>query len=95
VVQPVIVVFGGTLVSLLVTFSLPQLAQALQSALERGIRGGTAPQDMIRAMLKVCDMVMLRTILSFDLTWIDALPASVFTVRLHQMYFFSPLCLPY
>jgi len=56
VVQPVIVVFGGTLVSLLVTFSLPQLAQALQSALERGIRGGTAPQDMIRAMLKVCDI---------------------------------------
>lgn len=56
VVQPVIVVFGGTLVSLLLTFSLPQLAQALQSALERGIRGGTAPQDMIRAMLKVCDI---------------------------------------
>lgn len=56
VVQPVIVVFGGTLVALLVTFSLAQLVQAMQIALTRGVRGGTAPGEMIRALMKICDI---------------------------------------
>ncbi|MGQ7846909.1 hypothetical protein ACUNV4_20660 [Granulosicoccus sp. 3-233] len=56
VVQPVIVVFGGALASLLLTFSPSHIAQALQLALTRGVRGGTAPEQMIRAMLKVCDV---------------------------------------
>ncbi|MEE9320887.1 MAG: hypothetical protein V3U76_10610 [Granulosicoccus sp.] len=56
VVQPVIVVFGGTLVALLLTFQTTQLAQGLQVALMRGIRGGTSPDDMIRAMMKICDV---------------------------------------
>ena len=56
VVQPIIVVFGGTLVTLLITFPLSQLVHALQLALTRGIRGGTSPDHMIRAMLKVCDV---------------------------------------
>lgn len=56
VVRPVIVVFGGALAGLLLTFSTTQIAQALQLALMRGIRGGSAPEEMIRAMLKVCDV---------------------------------------
>ncbi len=56
VVQPIIVVFGGTLVALLITFPLGQLSHALQIALSRGIRGGNAPEEMARAMLKVCDV---------------------------------------
>ncbi|MBX2880502.1 MAG: hypothetical protein KTR32_11245 [Granulosicoccus sp.] len=56
VVQPVIVVFGGTLAVLLVTFPMPQLNQALQASVTRGLRGGTAPSEMIRAMMKVCDI---------------------------------------
>ena len=56
IVQPVIVVFGGTLVALLITFPTGQLLQALQSALTRGLRGGTEPGEMVRAMLKVCDI---------------------------------------
>lgn len=56
VVRPVIVVFGGTLVALLVTFPMPQLAQALQIALARGVHGGNSPEDMIRAMMKICDI---------------------------------------
>lgn len=56
VVQPIIVVFGGTLVALLITFPLSQLSHALQIALTRGIRGGTSPSEMMRAMLKVCDV---------------------------------------
>jgi len=56
VVQPVIVVFGGALAALLLTFSTTHIGQALQLALVRGIRGGTAPQAMIRAMLKICDV---------------------------------------
>jgi len=56
VVQPIIVVFGGTLVALLITFPLSQLSHALQFALARGIRGGTSPEEMARAMLKVCDV---------------------------------------
>jgi len=55
-VQPVIVVFGGTVVALLATFPLGQLGVALQNAVNRGIRGGTAPEEMIRAMMKVCDV---------------------------------------
>jgi len=56
VVQPVIVVFGGTLAALLLTFSPSQIGQALQIALVRGVRGGTAPEEMIRAMMKICDV---------------------------------------
>lgn len=55
-IQPIIVVFGGTLVALLITFPLGQLSHALQVALTRGIRGGTSPEEMARAMLKVCDV---------------------------------------
>jgi len=56
VVQPIIVVFGGTLVALLITFPLNQLSHALQIALARGIRGGNSPDEMARAMMKVCDV---------------------------------------
>lgn len=56
VVQPIIVVFGGTLVALLITFPLNQLSHSLQFALSRGIRGGTSPEEMAKAMLKVCDV---------------------------------------
>jgi len=56
VVQPVIVVFGGTLAALLLTFSTSQIGQALQIALVRGIRGGTSPEEMVRAMMKICDV---------------------------------------
>lgn len=56
VVQPVIVVFGGALAGLLLTFSTNHLSHALQLALVRGIRGGTAPVEMIRAMMTVCDI---------------------------------------
>lgn len=56
VVQPVIVVFGGALAGLLLTFSTSHIGQALQLALVRGIRGGTAPAAMVRAMLKVCEV---------------------------------------
>lgn len=55
-VQPVIVVFGGTVVALLATFPLGQLGVALQNAVHRGIRGGTAPEEMVRALMKVCDI---------------------------------------
>ncbi|MBX2823650.1 MAG: hypothetical protein KTR33_02900 [Gammaproteobacteria bacterium] len=55
-VQPVIVVFGGTIVALLATFPIGQIAVALQNAVVRGIRGGTAPEEMVRAMMKVCDI---------------------------------------
>ena len=56
VARPVVVVFGGTLVALLVTFPTAQLAQALQTALVRGVRGGSSPLEMIRAMMKVCEI---------------------------------------
>ncbi len=56
VIQPVIVVLGGTLAAILVTFPIPQLTTALRTALTRGVRGGTKPSEMIRAMLKVCDV---------------------------------------
>ena len=55
-VQPVIVVFGGTVVALLATFPLSQLAIAGQVAINRGIRGGTLPEEMVRALMKVCDV---------------------------------------
>lgn len=56
VIQPVIVVLGGTLAAVLITFPLSQITEALRTALLRGIRGGTKPSDMIRAMSKVCDV---------------------------------------
>jgi chemotaxis protein MotA len=56
IIQPVIVVFGGTLAALLLTFPTGQLTQSLKTALARGLRGGTAPAEMIRAMMKVCDI---------------------------------------
>ncbi|WP_088916713.1 hypothetical protein [Granulosicoccus antarcticus] len=56
VVQPVIVVFGGALAGLLVTFSTNHIGQALQLALVRGVRGGTAPEQMVRALLKICEV---------------------------------------
>lgn len=56
IVPAAVVVFGGTTVSLLLTFSTSQILQSLQAALVRGIRGGTAPGEMVRALLKVCDI---------------------------------------
>lgn len=56
VVRPVIVVFGGTLAAMLITFSTAQMSQALQTALLRGLRGGAMPLQMIKAMLKVCEI---------------------------------------
>ncbi len=55
-VQPAIVVFGGTLVALLVTFPLNQIGVAMQVAVHRGIRGGSSPVETIRAMMRVCDI---------------------------------------
>ena len=55
-VQPVIVVFGGTTVAILATFSINQITLAMQLAVNRGIRGGTSPGEMIRAMMKICDV---------------------------------------
>jgi len=56
VVQPVIVVFGGALAGLLLTFSTAHIGAALQIALVRGLRGGVQPDAMIRAMMKVCEV---------------------------------------
>lgn len=56
VMRSIIVVFGGALAGLLVSFSVPQINQALQLALSRGIQGGNSPREMIRAMLKVCEV---------------------------------------
>jgi len=56
VVQSVIVVFGGAFAGLLLSFSTAQILQALQLALTRGIYGGYSPREMIRAMLKVCEL---------------------------------------
>lgn len=55
-VRPLIVVFGGTVAALLLTFPPAQLANSLQLALDRGIRGGVNPADMLGAMLKVCEV---------------------------------------
>ena len=56
VVQSVIVVFGGSLAGLLLSFSIAQIVQGLQLALQRGVYGGSAPRQMIHAMLKVCEV---------------------------------------
>jgi hypothetical protein len=56
IARPTIVVFGGTTVALLVTFPVTQILRSWQVALARGIFGGTAPLEMIRALLKVCDI---------------------------------------
>lgn len=56
VVRPVVVVFGGATVSLLLTFTPSQILQSLNAALIRGIRGGTAPSEMVRALLKVSEI---------------------------------------
>ncbi len=56
VMQSVIVVFGGALAGLLLSFSMSQITQALQLALLRGVYGGNSPRQMIRAMLKVCEV---------------------------------------
>ena len=55
-VQPCIVVFGGTTVALLATFGIAQIGRALQIAIDRGLRGGTSTDEMLRALLKVCDI---------------------------------------
>ena len=55
-VQPCIVVFGGTTVAMLATFPVSHIGQALQVAFDRGILGGTSVDEMIRALLKVCDI---------------------------------------
>lgn len=56
VVRPFIVVFGGTCVSLLITFPISQIMQSWQVALYRVVYGGALPEQMIRALLKVCDI---------------------------------------
>jgi len=56
VMQSVIVVFGGALAGLLVSFRIPQITQALELALLRGVYGGNSPRQMIIAMLKVCEV---------------------------------------
>ena len=54
--QPSIVVFGGTTVALLASFSVSHVGRAMQDAVDRGIRGGTSAEEMVRAMMKVCDI---------------------------------------
>ena len=56
VIRSVIVVFGGAAAGLLLSFPLVQIIQALQMALQRGIYGGNSPRNMIRAMLRVCEV---------------------------------------
>ena len=56
VMQSVIVVFGGALAGLLLSFTMAQITQSLQLALVRGVYGGNSPRQMIRAMLKVCEI---------------------------------------
>ena len=53
VVQPVIVVFGGTLAALLLTFSTGQIGQALQIALVRGclLYTSPSPRDRTRSRM--------------------------------------------
>lgn len=55
-VQSVIVVFGGATAGLLLSFSIMQISQALNLALARAVQGGSSPRQMIRAMLKVCEV---------------------------------------
>jgi len=54
--QPCIVVFGGTTVALLASFSVSQIGRSMQEAVDRGVRGGTSADEMVRALLKVCDI---------------------------------------
>lgn len=56
VVQSVIVVFGGASAGLLLSFSTSQIVQALQLALNRAVYGGYSPRDMVRTMMKVCEL---------------------------------------
>lgn len=56
VVRSVIVVFGGAAAGVLLSFRFSQTVQALQAALDRGLLGGYSPGDMVRAMLKVCEV---------------------------------------
>lgn len=56
VMQSVIVVFGGALAGLLLSFSTAQIIQALHLALVRGIYGGNSPRQMMRALLQVCEV---------------------------------------
>lgn len=55
-IQPSIVVFGGTTVALLASFSVSHVGRAMQDAVDRGIRGGTSAEEMVRALMKVCDI---------------------------------------
>lgn len=54
--RSVIVVFGGAVAGVLLSFPLVQITDAFYLALSRGIQGGNSPREMIRAMLKVCDI---------------------------------------
>lgn len=56
VLQSSVVVFGGAVAGLLLSFSMRQIAQALQLAVVRAIHGGSSPRQMIRAMLNVCEV---------------------------------------
>lgn len=49
-------VFGGCTVALLATFRPGHIARALQVAVDRGLRGGTSTDEIIRALMKVCDI---------------------------------------
>lgn len=55
-IQPCIVVFGGTTVALLASFSVGHVGRAMQEAVDRGVRGGTSAEEMVRALMKVCDI---------------------------------------
>lgn len=55
-VQSVVVVVGGAIAGLLLSFSMLQINQSLHFALTRAIQGGSSPKQMIRAMLKVCEV---------------------------------------
>lgn len=56
VLQSSVVVFGGAVAGLLLSFSIGQITQALQLAVVRAIHGGSSPRQMIRAMLNVCEI---------------------------------------
>lgn len=56
VLQSSVVVFGGAVAGLLLSFSMGQISQALQLAVVRAIHGGSSPRQMIRAMLNICEV---------------------------------------
>ncbi|MFK7891830.1 MAG: hypothetical protein AB8B63_13525 [Granulosicoccus sp.] len=56
IARPATVVFGGTVVGLLVTFPASRILQSWQIALERAVYGGTEPVEMVRALIRVCDI---------------------------------------